>query len=359
MNTYFLEPLISASNAAQTDSNIQIFPPCVLTIGNFDGVHLGHQAMLAQVHDLADKLEINSAVMIFEPQPREFFAPQKAPARLTNLAEKQALLAEYGVENLIIASFDSEFRALSAKEFADRLALQLNVQALVLGDDFRFGHDRTGDSQFLRDYGLQVTNLDTVTDNDTLDNSGRSNNNSAERISSTRVRDLLLAGDIEAANQLLGRDYMITGAVVQGDQIGRTMDFPTANIDLARIKPALHGIFAVDVVALDDNGKVIANGLVASASANKTGVTGLRANSLFGTASIGTRPSVDKPHEWRLEVHFPQLQADLYGKTLQVRFLHFLHGERHYDGLQALKSGIHNDVADLLAWREQQLDREN
>ncbi|MDN5566394.1 MAG: riboflavin biosynthesis protein RibF [Psychrobacter sp.] len=355
MNTYFLEPLISASNAAQTDSTIQIFPPCVLTIGNFDGVHLGHQAMLAQVHDLADKLEINSAVMIFEPQPREFFAPQKAPARLTNLAEKQALLAEYGVENLIIASFDSEFRALSAKEFADRLALQLNVQALVLGDDFRFGHDRTGDSQFLRDYGLQVTNLDTVTD--TVGDSH--SNNSAERISSTRVRDLLLAGDIKAANQLLGRDYMITGAVVQGDQIGRTMDFPTANIDLARIKPALHGIFAVDVVALDDNGKVIANGLVASASADKTGVTGLRANSLFGTASIGTRPSVDKPHEWRLEVHFPQLQADLYGKTLQVRFLHFLHSERHYDGLQALKSGIHNDVADLLAWREQQLDQQH
>ena len=355
MNTYFLEPLISASNAAQTDNTIKIFPPCALTIGNFDGVHLGHQAMLAQVHDLADKLEINSAVMIFEPQPREFFAPQKAPARLTNLAEKQALLAEYGVENLIIASFDSEFRALSAKEFADRLALQLNVQALVLGDDFRFGHDRTGDSQFLRDYGLQVTNLNTVTDTDTVGDSH--SNNSAERISSTRVRDLLLAGDIKAANKLLGRDYMITGAVVQGDQIGRTMDFPTANIDLARIKPALHGIFAVDVVALDDNGKVIANGLVASASANKTGVAGLRVNSLFGTASIGTRPSVDKPHEWRLEVHFPQLQADLYGKTLQVRFLHFLHGERHYDGLQALKSGIHNDVADLLAWREQQLDQ--
>ena len=345
MNTYFLEPLISAANMAQTDSSVPILPPCVLTIGNFDGVHLGHQAMLAQVHALADELKINSAVMIFEPQPREFFAPQKAPARLTNLAEKQALLAEHGVENLIVAGFDSDFRALSAEKFADMLARHLNVQALVLGDDFRFGHDRTGDSEFLRHYGLQVTTLDTVTDTD--------NDNGAERISSTRVRDLLLAGDINAANQLLGRDYMITGAVVRGDQIGRTLNFPTANIDLARLKPALHGVFAVDVVALDDDGQVVAAGLTALAEDGHTGVTGLRAHSLFGTASVGTRPSVDKPHEWRLEVHFPQLQADLYGMTLQVRFLHFLHGERHYEGLQALKLGIHNDVAELLAWREQ------
>ncbi len=356
MNTYFLEPLISASNTRQPDAKAQNLPPCVLTIGNFDGVHLGHQAMLAQVHALANELKISSAVMIFEPQPREFFAPQKAPARLTNLAEKQALLAEYGVETLIIASFDSAFRALSAKAFADIVALQLNVQALVLGDDFRFGHDRTGDSEFLRRYGLQVTNLDTVTDTDTDTDTANDNGKTVKRISSTRVRDLLLAGDIDAANQLLGRDYMITGAVVRGDQIGRTMDFPTANIDLARLKPALHGIFAVDVVALDDAGAVIADGFTTLAENGHTGVTGLRAHSLFGTASIGTRPSVDKPHEWRLEVHFPELQANLYGKTLQVRFLHFLHGERHYEGLQALKSGIHNDVAELLAWREQQLN---
>ena len=358
MNTYFLEPLISASNMAQTDSSLPILPPCVLTIGNFDGVHLGHQAMLAQVHRLADKLKISSAVMIFEPQPREFFAPQTAPARLTNLAEKQALLAAHGVENLIVAAFDSDFRALSAEKFADRLAQQLNVQALVLGDDFRFGHDRTGDSEFLRHYGLQVTTLDTVTDSATdtdTDTENKSSTN-AERVSSTRVRDLLLAGDIKAANQLLGRDYMITGAVVRGDQIGRTLNFPTANIDLARIKPSLHGIFAVDVVALDNKGQVIADGLTQRVIDNEVGVTGLRAHSLFGTASVGTRPSVDKPHEWRLEVHFPQLKADLYGMTLQVRFLHFLHGERHYEDLQALKLGIHNDVAELLAWREQKVN---
>ena len=318
--------------------------PCVLTIGNFDGVHLGHQTMLAQVRELAKARKLSAAVMIFEPQPREFFAPATAPARLTNLAEKQALLAEYGVETLIVASFDTEFRSLSAQAFADILAQRLNVQALVLGDDFKFGHDRSGDSQFLRDYGLQVTNLHTVTDS----------SDKAARISSTRIRDLLLAGDIGAANTLLGREYAITGIVVGGDKIGRTMDFPTANIDLKRIKPTLHGIFAVDVVSLDENGQVIPNGLTASTDSEPKGVAGLRSHSLFGTASIGTRPSVDKKHEWRLEVHFPELQADLYGLTLQVRFLHYLHGERHYESLEALKAGIHHDVKELLEWRSEQ-----
>lgn len=344
MNTYFLEQLIASPSDFSANTCPVDLAPCVLTIGNFDGVHLGHQAMLNQVRKIAHARNLGAAVMIFEPQPREFFAPDKAPARLTNFAEKQALLAEYGVETLIVAGFDTDFRSLSAQSFADILALRLNVKALVLGDDFRFGHDRTGDSQFLRDYGLQVTNLHTVTDV----------SNNAGRISSTRIRDLLLAGNIDAANTLLGREYAITGLVVGGDRIGRTMNFPTANIELNRLKPALHGIFAVDVVCLDDEGRVIPNGLVARADSGKKGITGLRPDSLFGTANIGTRPSVDKEHSWRLEVHFPELQADLYGLTLQVRFLHYLHGERRYDGLEALKAGIHQDVADLIKWRSQQ-----
>ena len=344
MNTYFLEQLISSPNTLPANMPPIDLSPCVLTIGNFDGVHLGHQAMLAQVRDIAQAQNLESAVMIFEPQPREFFAPATAPARLTNLAEKQALLAEYGVETLIVAGFDTDFRSLSAQAFADILAIRLNVKELVLGDDFRFGHDRTGDSQFLRNYGLHVTNLHTITDS----------SEEATRISSTRVRDLLLAGDISAANTLLGRDYTIKGLVVGGDKIGRTIDFPTANIDLKRLKPALHGIFAVDVVSLDDNGEVIPDGLTKFAVAGQTGVAGLRSDSLFGTANVGIRPSVDKAHNWRLEVHFPELQADLYGLTLQVRFLHYLHGERRYDGLEALKTGIHQDVKDLLEWRAKQ-----
>jgi len=344
MKTYFLEQLISSPHTSSTDTVPVELASCVLTIGNFDGVHLGHQAMLAQVREIGHTQDLGAAVMIFEPQPREFFAPAKAPARLTNLAEKQALLAEYGVETLIVAGFDTEFRSLSAQAFADILAKRLNVKALVLGDDFRFGHDRTGDSQFLRGYGLDVTNLHTITDSSTDSDSVDTTDNDAARISSTRVRDLLLAGDLQAANRLLGRDYAITGVVVRGDQIGRTIDFPTANIDLQRIKPALHGIFAVDVVSLDDNGSVIADGLTALATDGRTGVAGLRAHSLFGTANIGKRPSVDKGDDWRLEVHFPQLQADLYGLNLHVRFLHFLHGERRYDGIEALKAGIHQDV---------------
>ncbi|MGY8858004.1 MAG: riboflavin biosynthesis protein RibF [Pseudomonadales bacterium] len=355
MKTYFLEQLISSPHASSTDTVPVELASCVLTIGNFDGVHLGHQAMLAQVREIAHTQNLGAAVMIFEPQPREFFAPAKAPARLTNLAEKQALLAEYGVETLIVAGFDTEFRSLSAQAFADILAKRLNVKALVLGDDFRFGHDRTGDSQFLRGYGLDVTNLHTVTDNSTDSDSVDTIANDAARISSTRVRDLLLAGGLQAANRLLGRDYAITGVVVRGDQIGRTIDFPTANIDLQRIKPALHGIFAVDVVSLDDSGNVVADGLTALATDGHTGVAGLRPHSLFGTANIGKRPSVDKGDDWRLEVHFPKLQADLYGLNLHVRFLHFLHGERRYDGIEALKAGIHQDVADLLEWREKQI----
>ena len=360
MKTYFLEQLIASPSALSETTSPVALSPCVLTIGNFDGVHLGHQAMLTQVRDIARAQNLGAAVMIFEPQPREFFAPDKAPARLTNLAEKQALLAEYGVETLIVAGFDSDFRSLSAQAFADILAKRLNVKALVLGDDFRFGHDRTGDSQFLRHYGLDVTNLHTVTDGDTNNDSIGIDridtiDNDAARISSTRVRDLLLAGDIQAANALLGRHYAITGTVVRGDQIGRTMNFPTANIDLQRIKPALHGIFAVDVVSLDEDGNVIADGLSKHATDGQTGIAGLMTHSLFGTANIGKRPSVDKGDDWRLEVHFPKLQADLYGLNLQVRFLHFLHGERRYEGLEALKAGIHQDVADLLEWRKEQV----
>ncbi len=365
MNTYFLEQLIAPPYLVSNDKAIHnsrgegviTIAPCVLTIGNFDGVHLGHQAMLEKVRTVADEQKLSAAVMIFEPQPREFFAPQRAPARLTNLAEKQALLAEYGVDTLIVAGFDSDFRALSATAFADLLAIRLNVQALVLGDDFRFGHDRTGDSQFLQNYGLQVTDLHTITDETGSDSETQNTDpdNESMRISSTRVRDLLLAGDIEAANRLLGRDYTIMGSVVGGDQIGRTLNFPTANIGLDRIKPALYGIFAVDVVCLDTTGKVITDGLINLADDGQKGVAGLRPHSLFGTASVGIRPSVNKGDNWRLEVHFPGFKGDLYDEKLQVRFLHYLHGERQYESLEALKKGIHQDVSDLLEWRKKQL----
>lgn len=354
---------------ALTDSNA--LPASALTIGNFDGVHRGHQAMLAKLRSIAAPLQLATAVMIFEPQPREYFAtlkgmPNNAPARLSTLEEKQRLLAKNGVDIVIVARFDNAFRSLSANEFADLLVQRLAVKTLVLGDDFRFGHDRTGDSTFLRNYGLPVTNLHTITDtantNADADNHNLDRQNittldqqqNDERISSTRIRQCLQDGDLATANHLLGYDYSITGEVISGDKIGRTLAFPTANIALNRLKPAPHGIYGVDVVVVDDQGNTIDNGF-ATIKSEQNGIIGLRAHSLFGAANIGVRPAIDKPHDWRLEVHFPNFEGDLYNKKLNVRFLHFLHAERNYADLQALQAGIKNDVHELLQWRQQQI----
>ncbi|WP_315040819.1 riboflavin biosynthesis protein RibF [Faucicola mancuniensis] len=330
MKSYYLNQLINHS---------QKLNDCVLTIGNFDGVHLGHQAMLQQLINTANAQNLSNAVMIFEPQPREFFNPITAPPRLTNLNEKLALLHNFGVQNVIIAEFNDDFRNLSAVDFA-KILQNIGVKSLVLGDDFRFGHDRMGDSDFLREFGLPVVNLHTIVDNENL------------RISSTQVRENLLKGDLTKAKQLLGRDYAITGTVIHGDKIGRTLDFPTANIALNRIKPALYGIFGVEVSFnnAQENGQSFAN----FAKNGQNGLTGFHKNTLFGTANVGTRPSVHGV-DWRLEVFLPEFDGDLYGQELTVTFLHFLHGEKNYDGLDALKSGILQDVQDLLIWREQNL----
>lgn len=329
MKTYQLSDLITTDFMPNLAASI-------MTIGNFDGVHLGHQAMLQQVLAQAKLQNFASSVMIFEPQPREFFNPDTAPPRLTNLGEKAQLINQLGVDILVIAEFNNEFRNLSAQAFAEML-VRLNIKGLVLGDDFRFGHDRTGDSEFLQNFGLPVEVLHTVTDHAHHD----------ERISSTRIRDCLLSGDLATAKHLLGRDYAITGTVQHGDKIGRTLDFPTANIALNRIKPALHGVFGVSVSAVDGTD------LASLGEHGNVGVQGLSKGSLFGACNVGTRPAVDKGHEWRLEVNFPQFEGDLYGRELTVTFLHFLHGERDYDGLDALKRGIEQDVVDLLAWWKQ------
>lgn len=310
-------------------------PASVLAIGNFDGVHLGHQAMIEQVKKLATRDDLASMAMIFEPQPREFFSPDTAPPRLTNLAEKSQLIAQLGIDTLIVARFDNEFRNLSALAFA-QLLQKLQVKKLVLGDDFRFGHDRTGDSGFLQNFGFVVQLLDTVSDHDHYN----------ERISSTRIRDCLLNGDLATAKHLLGRDYAITGVVEHGDKIGRTLDFPTANVSLNRLRPSVHGVFGVSVVATDGSD------LSSFGNNGKVGVEGVTKGSLFGACNVGTRPAVNGV-EWRLEVNFPKFEGDLYGKELTVTFLHFLHGEKNYNGLEALKKGIEQDVKDLLKWREE------
>lgn len=368
MKTIFLD--LATHDVATNHNNLD--SDYVLTIGNFDGVHLGHQAMLKQLQTSAKQQQLATMVMIFEPQPREYFAqlkskPASAPARLTSQDEKLALLQQFGIDTVVIAKFNETFRSLSAAEFAVMLVQHLRVKSLVLGDDFKFGHDRTGDSEFLRNYGLPVTNLHTITDSKvdaSIIRAGADSQNPAlvkdDRISSTRIRELLAKGDLQMASHLLNRDYSITGKVVGGDRIGRTLDFPTANIELNRVRPALHGVYGVDVVILDENSnsgkknKVIVNGFEELAEDGKTGIPGLQAHSLFGTANIGVRPSVDKPNEWRLEVFFPEFAGNLYNKTLQVRFLHHLHDEIKYPSLEALKAGIKQDVVQLIEWRKTQ-----
>ncbi len=311
--------------------HLPILPPLAMTIGNFDGVHLGHQAMVDAVLTLANNGQ-KSAVMIFEPQPKEFFDPANAPARLTNLAEKSARLEALGVDFLLVIRFDHAFRSLSAEEFCHVLH-RLNVKQLVLGDDFRFGQGRAGDKAFLRQSGFEVTSLDSIL-------------MAGVRISSTHIRNKLSQGDITGANILLGYDYTMTGKVVHGDKIGRTLGFPTANIALERLRPAPLGVFGADVLIFDENGESLSHTF-------NQGVAGLGANSLFGAVNIGTRPSV-AGKQWRFEVHLPNFSADLYGKHLQVRFLHYLHAEMTYPNLDALTLGINQDIQQLLGWRYQQ-----
>ncbi len=311
-------------------------PKTAVTIGNFDGVHIGHQAMIAQLKARAEAQNLKTLVMIFEPQPLEFFKGYEAPPRITSLREKVEYLTELGVDYIAVARFDRAFRHLSAEEFADMLKLQLNAQSLVLGDDFHFGKNRQGNSEFLRRYGFEVTNLNTV-------------EFGGERVSSTRIRQVLQQGDLALAAQLLGRPYSITGRVQYGDQLGRTLDFPTINVRVGRHKPCLQGIYGVQVEWQQGD---LAE-YVKSQHPQKPGIAGYLSGSLFGAGHVGTRPAIQQEQpEWRLEVHFPDVSAHLYGLLMKVTFLSYLHGELNYPSLEALKAGIDDDVVKLRAFRE-------
>lgn len=311
-------------------------PPTAVTIGNFDGVHLGHQAMIAQLKRLAHANQLKTMVMLFEPQPLEYFKPHEAPPRISSLREKVEYLRELGVDYVAIAKFDHYFRGLSAQAFADLLHFKLNAKQLVLGDDFHFGKNRQGNSQFLKNYGFDVVNLDTIAFE-------------GERVSSTRIRQVLAEGNLALAAKLLGRPYSIIGRVQYGDQIGRTINFPTINVRLNRHKPCLNGIYGVDVRCETESlrEKVIAD------TPTQAGIAGYASDSLYGAGHLGTRPAIEQEHPtWRLEVHFPEVSANLYGLLMRVTFLHFLHGERNYPSFDALKAGIHQDVEDLLEFRQ-------
>jgi len=276
---------------------------CALTIGNFDGVHRGHRALLERVTAKARELSVPSCVLTFEPHPREFFAESRAPARLTRLRDKLELLAAAGVERTHIARFDARFAALEAERFIDEVLKKwLGVRWLLVGRDFRFGARRAGDFSTLQNKGFEVEAMPDV-------QSGNS------RVSSSAIRAALAAGDFALAQRLLGHPYTLSGRVAHGAKLGRELGFPTANIVLRHPSP-LSGIYVVD--------------------AGERGP---------GVASVGRRPTVNPVEVPLLEVHLFGETRDLYGEHLQVKFHKKLRDERKFDGLPALRDAIARDAA--------------
>ncbi|HRD92283.1 MAG TPA: bifunctional riboflavin kinase/FAD synthetase [Accumulibacter sp.] len=283
----------------------------VLTIGNFDGVHLGHRALLARLTATAAQVGLPAAVLTFEPHPREFFAPESAPPRLSTLREKLELIADDGVAIAYVCHFNARFAALSAGEFIERVLVgALRVRHLIVGDDFRFGARRTGDFALLRDAGADLGFCVEAMDSVTLE---------GERASSSAVRDALQDGRLEHAARLLGRPYSIDGRVVRGEQIGRQLGFATANIRIKHERPPLQGVFAVEV-------------------------KGLPGGPHRGAANLGYRPTAHQASRPLLEVHLFDFSADIYGAHLNVRFLHKLRDEMKFPDFNALKAQIARDV---------------
>lgn len=290
--------------------------PIALTIGNFDGVHRGHRAMLDCLKQEASKRGLPAAVMTFEPHPREFFAPDQAPTRLSTLREKIELLAAAGVDRVYVCRFTFDLARTSPESFVEDILVRgLNVRWLLVGDDFRFGARRAGDFDLLSSlsgrYGYEVHSMSSVIAAD-------------RRVSSTSVRDALAAGDLHLATELLGRPYVISGRVVSGDRIGRTLGFPTANIRMRHNRPPLLGIFAVRV-----------HGLGAP---------------VHGAASLGVRPTVNNRGIPVLEVHLLDFSRDIYGTHVRVEFLHRLREERKYPDIESLRRQIAIDVEQTRAY---------
>ncbi|QKJ67643.1 bifunctional riboflavin kinase/FAD synthetase [Deefgea piscis] len=289
-------------------------PRSALTIGNFDGLHCGHSAMLARLKAEAKARHLVSVVMTFEPHPRELFTPDSAPARLTSLREKIELLREAGIDYLIVQHFNRSFASIDALTFRDHIvARQLNAQLVLVGDDFQFGAKRSGD------FNLLAASSDFETYSlPTLKQDG-------ERVSSTAVRLALQSGQMAHAAKLLDRPYSIAGRVVGGDRLGREFGFPTANIQLKHNKPPLFGIFIVEVLGLD--------------------------RTYQGVASLGFRPTIHggdiKP---KLEVHLFDFNRDIYRQHLRVNFLAKLRDEEKYPDFDTLIAQIQKDCDQARAW---------
>lgn len=290
--------------------------PCALTIGNFDGVHRGHQAVLARLGERARALGVPSCVLTFEPHPREFFAEHapgapSPPPRILTERDKLDALALHGVERVCIAHFNASLAALPAEDFVEQIVVDgLQARYLLIGDDFRFGARRRGDWSMLErlapGHGFELARMHTVSDD-------------GERVSSSSVRAALAAGDFERTRRLLGRPYFISGHVVHGRQLGRTLGFPTLNIRIPFANPAVGGVFAVQVHGVDER-------------------------PWPGVASLGRRPAVEADGKLLLEVHLFDFSGDLYGRLVRVEFMRRLREERNFPNLDLLTAQIRRDA---------------
>jgi len=281
----------------------------VATIGNFDGVHLGHQVVIKKITQHAHTLNLPTMVITFEPSAKEFFLKQKSPARLTNFREKFSLINSFGIDQFVCLKFNYALASMPAESFIQKILVDtLHIKHLTVGDNFRFGKDRKGDFKLLQNFAkkfdFQVENTESFTSN-------------GKRVSSTLIREFLSQGNLDQAKKMLGRKYSMSGRVIHGDEKGRTIGFPTANIPFKHNKCAIKGVFAVKVSMTDGS-------------------------EFHGVANIGNRPTVGGTRT-QLEVHIFQLSQDLYGKFLKVTFCKKLRDEKKFDSFEELKKQIEQD----------------
>lgn len=290
---------------------------CVASIGNFDGVHLGHQRLFDELKAQGQRLGLPSTLICFEPQPLEFFAPDRAPARLTRLREKLRIIQAAGIDQVLLLRFNRQLAELSAQDFVQRVLVQgLGVRFLFVGDDFRFGQGRKGNVELLRHMGqtqgFELGQLHTLMLN-------------GSRISSTRIREALSQGDLNTAAACLGRAYSLCGRVEHGNKRGRSIGFPTANLNLQRLAPPLSGVFAVHVYGLEAE------------------------TALQGVANLGTRPTVGGQPKRLLEVHLFDFDRSVYGQRIRVDFVARLRPERSFESFEALRQQIDRDATQARA----------
>lgn len=279
----------------------QKYSPSFLTIGNYDGIHLGHQAILKKLISESKSNNILSSVMTFEPHPREFFSPKLAPKRIISLREKLEYFDELKIDQVFIVNFNDEFSRKSYLDFIEILKKNIQAKKIIIGNDFRFGKQREGNIDKLIDNSIDVCVMNKI-------------EYKGERVSSTIIRDSLAAGDLKRAAMLLGRSYSISGKVVHGDKRGREIGFPTANIHMFHNRPPLKGVFAVKL------------------------------NNMYGVANLGVRPTIAGFSKLNLEVHLFNFSKNIYGKHAHVIFLKKIRDEKKFENIDALKKQIQIDI---------------